>query len=620
MSELLDTARWLSRQLTANQNSIKALSAPQLATSSIEAGTVEEYDADGTLVSAVGAQFDGTHAAVTLAGPPPPEPVPPTVTAGVNSAEVRWNGKFVDDALSPMDFSHVAVHASQLESFTPDNTTQRATITGESGDTATLALDAGEWYFLLVAVSKAGKWSDPSDAVLAEVADAQQDVVTDALSGFDGSLTAVQMSVNGKNTFFDSTVDAAPSVPGITVSDHWRKWTTLAAGGKLLASWRWDGTTWLAESMDPTYLPLVDIGAGTFNNLTGDRLSATAIDGKIITGATFQTTATANRGLKWDATGLKMWDPTGVQTLSADASTGYVTVTGRLRTGPNGSPGVVLIPPVESSDGKTMALWFTPDTASLPGGVTAGVWISNPVTSATPGAVNVRGQQYGGVTLWDAVEFASNNATIPQAFSNHGSGFQLTAYNGTLYLTSGVGETRIKSALNTSINVGAGKFINFQQNSSPYVSTNGASANMILFTDGNIFKTSSALKYKIDPRVMTLDDRLLDDVTVKSWIDVGMATRYAESFDFDGVRDEQAQREYDALSLERIPGAIAEDVLAAGGERFVTRDAEGELDGLMYDRFALARTEILKRRVEEQAAEIAELRAMFEELKASLTA
>ena len=185
MSEIREQARWLSKELNASKAAIKALSKPQLGNSSIEAGKVEEYDAEGTLVSVVGEQFDGTHAAVTVAGPPPPEPMPPTVTTGINSAEVRWSGRFVDEALSPMDFSHVTVHASRLESFDPDNTTQRATITGESGDVATLALDSGEWYFLLVAVSKAGKWSSPSDAVLAEVQDFLQDVVTDALIDLD---------------------------------------------------------------------------------------------------------------------------------------------------------------------------------------------------------------------------------------------------------------------------------------------------------------------------------------------------------------------------------------------------------------------------------------------------
>lgn len=279
MSELRDTARWLSKQLTTNQASINALSAPQLSNSSIEAGTVAEYDNTGTLVSAVGAQFDGTHAAVTLAGPVPPEPNPPTITPGNNTAEVRWDGTFANGALSPMDFSHVSVHASVLESFTPDNTTQKATISGESGDKATLALDSGEWYFSLVAVSLAGKWSDPSAPVLAEVQDFQQDTVTDALIAHDSSITGLQTSVNGKNTITNQTT--IPTVTaGFVTGDRWQKWTTLAAGGKLLATWRFDGTQWLQESIDPTYLPQVDIGAGTFGSLDGGRMIAGTIQAK----------------------------------------------------------------------------------------------------------------------------------------------------------------------------------------------------------------------------------------------------------------------------------------------------------------------------------------------------
>jgi len=254
MSELRDTARWLSKQLTANQASISALSAPQLATSSIEAGAVVEYDADGTLVSAIGSQFDGTHAAVTLGGPVPPEPVPPTVTPGINTAEVRWNGLFVDDGLSPMDFSHVTVHASQLESFTPDNTTQQATITGESGDIATLALDAGQWYFLLVAVSKAGKWSYPSDTVLAEVTDAVQDITTnDSLNVLNSSGTTVatisaagDMAANSINVATDITI------AGTTLS------SSLNSNGKGLMAWasRFTNGTYYAALTEQPYLHL----------------------------------------------------------------------------------------------------------------------------------------------------------------------------------------------------------------------------------------------------------------------------------------------------------------------------------------------------------------------------
>lgn len=149
----------------------KAVGKPQLANSAIEAGRIEEYDADGSLMQIVGEQHDGTHVPVTVNGPVPPEPVPPTLSAGIGSVEGRWSGKFVGDALSPMDLSHVALHASRVEVFTPSNETQLATITGELGDVAVVLLEPGEWTFALVAVSKAGKWSEMSESVTVDVPD-----------------------------------------------------------------------------------------------------------------------------------------------------------------------------------------------------------------------------------------------------------------------------------------------------------------------------------------------------------------------------------------------------------------------------------------------------------------
>lgn len=368
------------------------------------------------------------------------------------------------------------------------------------------------------------------------------------------------------------------------------------------------------------------VGAMRTKILTADVVTATMIHATngitskhTITGATLQTTTTANRGVKFTSAGIDIWDAAGKNTFNANASTGYLTITGRLRTGPDGEPGVVLIPPIESTDGKTMAMWLTPDTAVLPGGVTAGVWMSNPVGGlATAGAINVRGQSHGGVNLMGRVELHSTDGSISRISSDNGYGLQITAYAGNAYLAASVGEARISSALNTFINIGTGKQLTLQSGGAAYNRTNGSAANAIIFTDGNVFKVSSASKYKIDPRPMNLDPRILDEVTVKDWIDLGMAERYAESYDHQWPYNEQEQREFDALSLERIPGTIAEDVEAAGGERFVVRDLDGEIDSLMYDRLALARTELLKVRAAEQAREIAELRSLVEELKAGL--
>ncbi|MGP5381647.1 hypothetical protein ACTXL8_05605 [Glutamicibacter arilaitensis] len=171
MTNLRDEARWIIGEISEAKRLAKAGGKPQLANSAIEAGRIEEYDQDGTLVQVVGEQHDGTHAPVTVNGPVPPEPAPPALTAGIGSVEARWSGKFDSAALSPMDFSHVALHASRLEVFTPSNETQLATITGELGDVAVVLLKPGEWTFALVAVSKAGKWSEMSETVTVDVPD-----------------------------------------------------------------------------------------------------------------------------------------------------------------------------------------------------------------------------------------------------------------------------------------------------------------------------------------------------------------------------------------------------------------------------------------------------------------
>lgn len=62
-------------------------------------------------------------------------------------------------------------------------------------------------------------------------------------------------------------------------------------------------------------------------------LAADAIDGKVITGAFIQTTNVANRGIKFDSTGLRAWSNTGENTLAINASTGSVSFKGTISSG-----------------------------------------------------------------------------------------------------------------------------------------------------------------------------------------------------------------------------------------------------------------------------------------------
>lgn len=171
MTNLRDDARWLVDQVAEAKAMAKALGKPQLGTSSIESGKIEEYDSEGTLTQIIGEQYDGTHIAVSVSGPTPPEPLAATATVGLGSAELRWNGKFAEGAMSPMDFSHVSAHGSRLAVFSPDNTTKLADIAGESGDVATVLLEPGEWTIGLVAVSKSGKWSEMSETITVDILD-----------------------------------------------------------------------------------------------------------------------------------------------------------------------------------------------------------------------------------------------------------------------------------------------------------------------------------------------------------------------------------------------------------------------------------------------------------------
>lgn len=131
---------------------------------------------------------------------------------------------------------------------------------------------------------------------------------------------------------------------------------------------------------------------------------------------------------------------------------------------------------------------------------------------------------------------------------------------------------------------------NFAIDASSHFMTNMATstvaANMYVDSAWRVYKTSSARRFKIGPKLMKLAPSLLD-VRMKDWIDKGARKR--------GEPD------------VRIPGVIAEEVAAAGGEQFVTRDADGVIEGVAYDRLALARTQILADRLDAALKRIDEL-------------
>jgi hypothetical protein len=116
--------------------------------------------------------------------------------------------------------------------------------------------------------------------------------------------------------------------------------------------------------------------------------------------------------------------------------------------------------------------------------------------------------------------------------------------------------------------------------------TTTIAANMYASGSNTFYKVTSAARFKVDPQPMNLPDSLLG-VRVKDWLDRGEVER--------------------GEAVRRVPGVIAEEVEAAGGAAFVAYGDDGEIQGVAYDRYALARTEILARRLDEAEARIKEL-------------
>ncbi|MGV2822462.1 tail fiber domain-containing protein [Brevibacterium casei] len=159
---------------------------------------------------------------------------------------VDYDGKFADygeqvDVTATQDLDRVEVHASQDPNFVPDRVVSYggayASLEGGSFTLGPLA-DAGTWYVRLVARSKAGKFSVPSDLVEVEVAVAGIDLeITNAwLTG-----EAAQTTADGKNAIFrgpDEPVND-PDNP-FKVGDIWFEMTE---DGKSIPN-QWDGSQW----------------------------------------------------------------------------------------------------------------------------------------------------------------------------------------------------------------------------------------------------------------------------------------------------------------------------------------------------------------------------------------
>jgi hypothetical protein len=125
-------------------------------------------------------------------------------------------------------------------------------------------------------------------------------------------------------------------------------------------------------------------------------------------------------------------------------------------------------------------------------------------------------------------------------------------------------------------------------NTSWYTTTTAAAANMVVASDGTVYRSTSALKYKTDIRDLpSIDINKFRPVVYKS------------------------NAEFDDKTKEYF-GVIADEVDKAGIKELVNYGAEGEVEGFQYERLTvvlLKAIQELKAIVDSQAERIATLEA-----------
>lgn len=143
-----------------------AIRAPKLANASLEDGSVDVYDENGSLRAVIGQQPDGSSGIIAVNGPRPPIPTPPEVEPVLGGLHIAWNGSFANGESAPLDLSRVQVHVLASETAEPDARWPTTTIEAASGAAVTVAVNHYvPMWVRLVAVNTSGIPSAASEAV-----------------------------------------------------------------------------------------------------------------------------------------------------------------------------------------------------------------------------------------------------------------------------------------------------------------------------------------------------------------------------------------------------------------------------------------------------------------------
>jgi hypothetical protein len=147
--------------------------------------------------------------------------------------------------------------------------------------------------------------------------------------------------------------------------------------------------------------------------------------------------------------------------------------------------------------------------------------------------------------------------SILGAYNGNQGGLDIRTASNYIVLSDGDGNPRL------IINGSTGYFQTGLGASSPYNATTASAANVNIFSDGALYRSTSALKYKQDIRdIESIDINLLRGVRYKS-----------------KCKGDDQTKDYF--------GIVADEVDAAGIKELVSYGAEGEVEGFQYERLTV---------------------------------
>lgn len=238
----------LADQLTDLFGRVKALEMKRaLAGASIDGGNLPVYDTDGNLQMTIGLLPDGTFGPQYYNPVPPPAPMKPTVTPTWGGLTIGHFGTSASGLEWPMDVSHIEIHLSSLELYSPSEATLIATISAQGGGIfSAMGLEPGVTYWVrLVAVNTSEKKSVSSEVVSGVPGSV---VSQEELAAIDQSLETaiadVAAEVDTKSGTFYNDLTAGDAEPTPTkVGDTWFR---PDEGYRI---YHWDGTAWTPASL-----------------------------------------------------------------------------------------------------------------------------------------------------------------------------------------------------------------------------------------------------------------------------------------------------------------------------------------------------------------------------------